>query len=111
LNGPAIDNWVAQKSEEWRIKVEGDTNTRVLRMHLDTDEDLWSTLMHDINVSYTETHSAETAFREIRNLKQAKGEVEKYITDFAMLLVKAAVVALIVRSIDMVKTDQVTLIA
>jgi hypothetical protein len=46
-------------------------------MHLDTDEDLWSTLIHDINVSYTETHSAETAFREIRNLKQAKGEVKK----------------------------------
>jgi hypothetical protein len=44
--------------------------------------------MHDINISYTETHSAETAFREIRNLKQAKGEVEKYITDFAMLLSK-----------------------
>jgi hypothetical protein len=58
-------------------------------MHLDTDEDLWSTLMHNINISYTETHSAETAFREIRNLKQAKGEVEKYITDFAMLLSKS----------------------
>jgi hypothetical protein len=89
LNGPAIDNWVAQKSEEWCIKVEGDTNTGVLHTHLDTDKDLWSTLMHDINVSYTETHSTETAFREIRNLKQAKEEVEKYITDFAMLLSKS----------------------
>src|SRR6201999_2218965 len=56
LNSPAIDNWVAQKSQEWVIKVAGDGIHPPT--HQDNDENLWHDLMRALRTSFTETHSA-----------------------------------------------------
>ena len=78
---------MAQKSQEWVIKVAG--HGIHLSTHQDNDEDLWHDLIQALRTSFTETHSAETAFRCIKQLKQQLGKIEEYIVQFDHLLLQS----------------------
>ena len=88
MRGPKVEQWAARKGEELTLAVLGDPDNHILLMHQDNDEALWTNLLMVLRIVYSEYHSAEGAYRTIKDLQQKEGHVNDYIVKFENLLSK-----------------------
>jgi hypothetical protein len=89
MRGPKIQNWAARKGEELTLRVFGDPANGIAATHQRDDENLWNDLLTDLRRAYSEYHGADDAYRKIKSLSQKPGQVDDYIAEFELLLLKA----------------------
>ena len=88
MGGDAVE-WAATAGEELHIAIHGDPANQVAATHLDTDEALWNNICISLKNHFSEYHGMQSAFKQLEELKQARGQVEDYINQFERLRVKA----------------------